>query len=203
MTKSLVLAESIFRVALQPGQRVEYFSQTFSRWMPALVLGFDSTRGVYQLDVHPAADPKKVRRLANATDDHFKGVPVWEKSQDDTVTRFETGDLVEYFSTSYNLWIPAEVRGWDRQRHCYILNIQPVAAPHKVRRRAIATTTAGTDTAASLEVAEAVSPKLLCTKCKPLSVDSGQSGTSRIREADGFAPPNMASVQGMLPQLFV
>ena len=40
-------------------------------------------------------------------------------------------------STSYNLWIPAEVRGWDRQRHCYILNIQPVAAPHKAWLRAI------------------------------------------------------------------
>ncbi|CAL1147769.1 unnamed protein product [Cladocopium goreaui] len=63
--------------------------------MPALVLGFDSSRGVYQLDVHPAADPEKVqirilhhatrvtlgprglgsqvRPLANATDDCFKG----------------------------------------------------------------------------------------------------------------------------------
>ena len=40
-------------------------------------------------------------------------------------------------STSYNLWIPAEVRGWDRQRHCYILNIQPVAAPHKAWLRAM------------------------------------------------------------------
>lgn len=45
--------------------------------------------------------------------------------------------LLDVCSTSYNLWIPAEVRGWDRQRHCYILNIQPVAAPHKAWLRAL------------------------------------------------------------------
>lgn len=170
---------------LQPGQRVEYFSQTFSRWMPALVLGFDSSRGVYQLDVHPAADPEKVRPLANATDDRFKGAPVWQKSLDDTVTRFETGDLVEYFSTSYNLWIPAEVRGWDRQRHCYILNIQPVAAPHKVRRRAIATTTAGTDTAVCLEVAEVGLPPFT----SPAAPCETRYGEAQDAEDTGFSCP--------------
>jgi len=60
--------------------------------MPAVVLGFDTTKGVYQLDVHPSADPQKIRR----TDDVFRGVPLtWEKSDD--VMRFETGDRVEYF----------------------------------------------------------------------------------------------------------
>lgn len=36
-------------------------------------------------------------------------------------------------SISYNSWIPAEVLGWNSELHCYILNIQAVAAPHKVR----------------------------------------------------------------------
>eukprot|EP00434_Breviolum_minutum_P012474 symbB.v1.2.010989.t1/scaffold725.1/size168906/15 len=52
--------------------------------------------------------------------------------------RFETGDRVEYFSISYNSWIPAEVLGWNSELHCYILNIQAVAAPHKVRKAMVA-----------------------------------------------------------------
>ena len=36
-------------------------------------------------------------------------------------------------SISYNSWMPAEVLGWNSELHCYILNIQAVAAPHKVR----------------------------------------------------------------------
>eukprot|EP00913_Durusdinium_trenchii_P035412 g33138.t1 len=50
--------------ALPPGRQVEYYSQTSSRWRPALVLGFDRSSGTYQLDIHPAADPRKVRPVA-------------------------------------------------------------------------------------------------------------------------------------------
>eukprot|EP00439_Symbiodinium_sp_Y106_P075748 s203_g15.t1 len=106
-----------------PGTRVEYYSQTASRWVPAVVLGFRA--GTYQLDIHPGAAANKVRRLEIA-----------DRPADfnEDPDRLQKGAAAEYYSTSYGTWVPAEVLGWDAQRCAYILNIQPVAAPSKVRR---------------------------------------------------------------------
>jgi len=46
---------------------------------------------------------------------------------------FADGTAVEYHSTTYGKWVPAIVQGFDQKSGVYILNIQPMAFPDKVR----------------------------------------------------------------------
>ncbi|CAE8611365.1 unnamed protein product, partial [Polarella glacialis] len=142
------------------GSRVEYYSQTAARWVPAIVLGFDENSGTYQLDIHQGADPQKVRgeSLSAASDDIDRtggGAPLFrqrprhiaasgyaeEEQQSSSSSsapgprsqQLRQGDPAEYFSTTHGGWVPAVVLDFDEKRGAYILNIQPIAFPNKVR----------------------------------------------------------------------
>jgi len=43
------------------GASVEYFSETFDKWIPAVVKGFDEVNGTYKLNVHSEAPQGKIR----------------------------------------------------------------------------------------------------------------------------------------------
>lgn len=43
------------------------------------------------------------------------------------------GTMVEYLSTRHGGWVPATVQGFDSATGCWVLDIQPVALPSKVR----------------------------------------------------------------------
>merc|ERR1719203_1443612 len=47
--------------------------------------------------------------------------------------RFSEGAAVQYQSTTFGGWVPAVVRGFDTHTSTYILDVQPVAIPSKVR----------------------------------------------------------------------
>merc|ERR1712232_1114199 len=44
-------------------------------------------------------------------------------------------DLAEYYSTTNGGWVPAVVVRFNEENSTYVLDIQPVAAVHKVRAR--------------------------------------------------------------------
>jgi len=134
------------------GARVEYFSQTLSQWIPAIVQGFDKANGSYDLNVHPVAPARKVRALAWS---QSKGNP-WADSKDETRSshllgsclqhhqpstssscgvheRLPEGSAAEYHSATFGRWIPALVKGFTEETGTYVLDIQPVALSHKVR----------------------------------------------------------------------
>lgn len=133
------------------GSRVEYYSQTVSQWIPAVVQGFDEASGSYDLDVHPVAPPQKVRAPARSLS---KGDPVVDikdqaksshlfggslqhqlatSSSSGARERLPEGSAAEYWSTTFGGWIPAVIQGFSEETGTYVLDIQPVAVPSKVR----------------------------------------------------------------------
>eukprot|EP00930_Biecheleria_cincta_P087427 TRINITY_DN7665_c0_g1_i1.p1 TRINITY_DN7665_c0_g1~~TRINITY_DN7665_c0_g1_i1.p1 ORF type:complete len:554 (-),score=92.93 TRINITY_DN7665_c0_g1_i1:154-1815(-) len=120
--------------ALAPGTRVEYYSQSAGCWVPAMVLGCDGASGTYQLDIHQAAAAAKVRLPKRSCQEAPQVSGPDTAASSSSAPRLAKGDPAEYYSTTYGRWVPAEVLGWDEQRGAYILNIQPIAFPSKVRR---------------------------------------------------------------------
>eukprot|EP00927_Polykrikos_kofoidii_P024856 TRINITY_DN22487_c0_g1_i1.p1 TRINITY_DN22487_c0_g1~~TRINITY_DN22487_c0_g1_i1.p1 ORF type:complete len:502 (-),score=59.26 TRINITY_DN22487_c0_g1_i1:83-1588(-) len=95
------------------GTAVEYYSESQGSWLAAVVLGCNEACGTYQLDVHPAAAPHKIRLVPPK--------------------RYAIGAAVEYYSTSRGGWVPAMVKGIDESTGAYNLDIQSIALPDKVR----------------------------------------------------------------------
>merc|ERR1719473_2060727 len=53
----------------EPNTLVEYFSPTFRKWIPAVVLAFSEAEGTYTLDVKQFASPDRIRlRQKDGTD---------------------------------------------------------------------------------------------------------------------------------------
>mmetsp|Transcript_103107 Transcript_103107/g.204770 ORF Transcript_103107/g.204770 Transcript_103107/m.204770 type:complete len:490 (+) Transcript_103107:71-1540(+) len=96
---------------LASGTPVDYYSQSAGNWIPGIIQRFDAQAGTYQLDVHAAAPPSRVRPRR----------------------QFQDGSSVEYYSATSGAWVPAIVHGFDGEMGTYKLDIQPMALASKVR----------------------------------------------------------------------
>mmetsp|Transcript_46958 Transcript_46958/g.107132 ORF Transcript_46958/g.107132 Transcript_46958/m.107132 type:complete len:89 (+) Transcript_46958:2-268(+) len=77
-------------------------------WIDALVVEFNATTQLFNLNVQPMAQPNKVRALPEGFD-------------------------VQYHSTSSQQWIPTRVRGYNPRNQTYQLDCHPEAIPTRVR----------------------------------------------------------------------
>lgn len=101
------------------GSAVEYFSQTSSTWIPAVVQNFNPRSGTYQLDVHSAAPECRVRAV-------LSNLKIPKRQHLD-------GTEVEYYSVTRGGWVPAVVQGFNEHSGTYTLDIQPAALPCTIR----------------------------------------------------------------------
>eukprot|EP00931_Biecheleriopsis_adriatica_P024396 TRINITY_DN15211_c0_g5_i1.p1 TRINITY_DN15211_c0_g5~~TRINITY_DN15211_c0_g5_i1.p1 ORF type:complete len:1317 (+),score=357.26 TRINITY_DN15211_c0_g5_i1:128-4078(+) len=96
------------------GDKVEYFSATQGRWIPATVLSVNAS-GNYDLDCKPDVPGSKVRK------------PVL-KSQ----PKLQVGDAVEYFGATRGMWIPTKVAKVNEDG-TFDLDCKPRVLPENIR----------------------------------------------------------------------
>lgn len=110
------IRRAVQQTAFQPGEQVEYFSESAQRWIVAAVKRYDPYRGVYDLDVKDGAPAANVRR------------PVMGQCA------FAPGDRVEYYSPSHQMWVPAQVLRYEPGECTYDLDVKTGALAERVRR---------------------------------------------------------------------
>lgn len=101
----------------EAGELVEYYSKTQGTWIPAKVLTAGHA-GTYDLDCKPEALAERIRRRGAAGVAH--------------AGEYRVGDIVSYFSTSLQSWIPAKVL-WVNDNGTYALDCKPAVPADKVR----------------------------------------------------------------------
>uniref|UniRef100_A0A7S4VAK9 Guanylate-binding protein N-terminal domain-containing protein n=1 Tax=Alexandrium monilatum TaxID=311494 RepID=A0A7S4VAK9_9DINO len=122
-TRSLASVSEAGGKTYQAGDIVEYFGATLGKWIPAKVLT-GNPNGTYDLDCKPGVQPEKIRRPPTLPPDAGAG-PASGSS-------YKAGELVSYFSTSHNKWIPAKVVSVT-SRGTYDLDCKPDVSPEKIR----------------------------------------------------------------------
>ncbi|CAK0824138.1 unnamed protein product [Prorocentrum cordatum] len=156
------------------GEPVEYWSTTHGKWLCARVLRANLD-GSLDLDCRAGASKGQVRRPDAAARAVLQEAPAQPA--------FSIGELVEYYSTTYNGWVQAVVMAFCNG--LYTLNCKPGVPPERVRRidgqpsvQPHAMPLAG----AALQQA----PPLLAPPAMPRSDQAGPSGQAAVGVGDGF-----------------
>jgi len=139
----------------QMNEKVKYYSETHQQWMNATVKGInrDENNNVtdYELDVKKQAMPSKIQSMPESEsaeldvekkcqqEDQEREVSDSDSSES-TEASFKVGDLVEYWSNTWNTWMDATVNdisdSGDDGKLTYNLDVKRGAQADKIRKRA-------------------------------------------------------------------
>lgn len=193
------------------GERVNYWSETHQQWMNAVVKQAhpDGNGGIsYDLDVKRGAQASKIRRLSNPPAEAGTGGGGWQATAaaehllarnengenfEELPMQFTVGEQVEYWSDTYQQWMPAEVRRVRDGGEAYDLSVKRGAQRHRIRPLR--------DAASSLAVeASAVASAAVAAAAAVANAASGQAGQSlaplagqqQQQDGDAMTALNMA-----------
>lgn len=192
--------------AFAVGERVSYWSETHQQWMNAIVkqAHADGQGGVsYDLDVKRGAQASKIRRLSNPPplsqlghDVAWQGHGVEQQllanktengDSEECSNVFAAGDHVEYWSDTYQQWMPAEVKKVRDGGEAYDLSVKRGAQRHRIRPLQSSSSIAIDSSAHAAAVATASSPPI---------VVAGESGMNAVSLAVAPVPETMLSATG-------
>ncbi|CAD7956440.1 unnamed protein product [Amoebophrya sp. A120] len=164
--KDVPAAFEVPEIRLLPvGSQVEYYSNTYRRWMEATVLGH-LPEGDYQLDIQAHARKENVRAVITRSREHAQSssdLPQPPRTQQQGLSNdlngaaalvaaaggeiastptgeqgatYPPGTIVEYWSTSLNQWILAEVLKYNLHNKTYQLDCKNNAPRDRIRPHA-------------------------------------------------------------------
>lgn len=113
------------------GARVEYYSESQQKWIPAKVIRALPDHNAYQLDCQPFAPAGRVRKVGES--DASSTEPVVSKTSLPEGV-YAPGEAVLYYSESQRKWQPAKVLRYHATTQTYDLDIRRGAIAERVKR---------------------------------------------------------------------
>lgn len=104
---------------LPVGTRCRYNSRSHSGWLPAVVEGFNSEDGTYNLDIRRHAEHENISPASDVT----------------TSEAWPPGTLVHYESSSLKHWLPCRILSFNEGTGTYNLDVRDSAQVDRLRIR--------------------------------------------------------------------